>query len=248
MNRLLCTILTLGVAMASNAIDEKSRQINTIKKNNDVYLFGDATMATQEEATSLAYEKLQREVLDWAQRDNVKLSIKSVKDINQLVDTIMMRRAEMYRVFAYVEKTKLVAVKVNDAEKKSSAVKKDSMLVNDSVKQIIHQKFFGQEGKKKQRTSDALLRLKKAKNFFELKSIMQPLKEKGDIIDYGKFATAEHPELCYLIVYDPAGNICALLGKGEEVRPNLKTGRDDSIRNYRGCGAIWFTLKEESLN
>lgn len=248
MNRFLCTILTLGVAMASNAIDEKSRQINTIKKNNDVYLFGDATMATQEEATSLAYEKLQREVFDWAQRDNVKLSIKSVKDINQLVDTIMMRRAEMYRVFAYVEKTKLLPVTENAPEKKSSVVKKDSTLVNDSVKQIIHQKFFGQDGKKKQRTSDALLRIKRAKNFFELKSIMQPLKEKGDIIDYGKFATAEHPELCYLIVYDPAGNICALLGKGEDVRPNLKTGLDDSIRNYRGCGAIWFTLKEESLN
>ena len=81
-----------------------------------------------------------------------------------------------------------------------------------------------------------------------IKVAMQPLKENGDIIDYGKFATAEHPELCYLIVYDPAGNICALLGKGEDVRPNLKTGRDDSIKNYRGCGAIWFTLKEESLN
>lgn len=248
MNRLLCTILTLGVAMASFAIDEQLERINTIKKNKDVYLFGDATMATQEEATSLAYEKLQKEVLDWAQRDNVKLSIKSVKDINQLVDTVMMRRAEMYRVFAYVEKSKLVPVPVETTEKKSSAVKKDSTLVNDSVKQIIHQKFFGQDGKKKQRTSDALLRLKKAKNFFELKSIMQPLKEKGDIIDYGKFATAQHPELCYLIVYDPAGNICALLGKGEDVRPNLKTGRDDSIKNYRGCGAIWFTLKEESLN
>ena len=92
--------------------------------------------------------------------------------------------------------------------------------------------------------NDALLRLKKAKNFFELKEIMQPLKDKGDIIDYGKYATAEHPELCYLIVYDPAGNICALLGKGKDVRKNLKTGNDDSIKNYRGCGAIWFTLRE----
>lgn len=74
---------------------------------------------------------------------------------------------------------------------------------------------------------------------------MLPLKEKGDIIDYGKYATAQHPELCYLIVYDPAGNICALLGKGKEERQNLKTGQKDNIKNYRGCGAIWFTLRED---
>ena len=80
---------------------------------------------------------------------------------------------------------------------------------------------------------------------FLLYSIIICIKEKGDIIDYGKYATAKQPELCYLIVYDPAGNICALLGKGEEERPNLKTGKKDTIRNYRGCGAIWFLLKEE---
>ena len=255
MKRLFISILILGVAMASIAMDEQSRQINTIKKSSD-FLYGDATMVTQEEATSLAYEKLQKEVFDWAQRENVKLTINSVKDINQMADTIMviMHLVDRYRVFAYVEKSKLIpvadSVAIVDSVRvtKSISLKKDSTLMNDSVNQIIRQKFFGQDGKKKQRTSDALLRIKKAKNFFELKSIMQPLKENGDIIDYGKYATAEHPELCYLIVYDPAGNICALLGKGEDVRPNLKTGRDDSISNYRGCGAIWFTLKEESIN
>ena len=85
---------------------------------------------------------------------------------------------------------------------------------------------------------------KSAKSFFELKQIMEPLKEKGDILDYGKYATAKNPEQCYLIVYDPAGNIKAILDKGEEVRKNLNTGKEDSIKNYRGCGAIWFTIKE----
>ena len=75
---------------------------------------------------------------------------------------------------------------------------------------------------------------------------MQPLKAEGKILDYGKYATAKAPELCYLIVYDPAGNIRALLGKGKDKRKNLKTGKDDNIGNYRGCGAIWFTLKEDS--
>ena len=72
---------------------------------------------------------------------------------------------------------------------------------------------------------------------------MEPLKENGDIIEYGKYATAEKPEECFLIVYDTAGNIRALLGKGTDSRWNLLTNKNDSTANYRGCGAIWFILK-----
>lgn len=74
---------------------------------------------------------------------------------------------------------------------------------------------------------------------------MEPLKEKGEITGYGKYATAKDPAICYLVVYDPAGNLVAWLGKGESVRKNLKTGKNDSEKNYRGCGAIWFTIKEQ---
>lgn len=246
MNRMICTLLTLGVAMASFAMDERLEKINTIKKSSD-YLYGEATMMTQEEATSLAYDHLQKEVFSWAERDSIQLKVNTLKDINSMTDTIMTRRAEMFRVFVYIEKSKLLPVvdTIDTIKVDTVVISKDSMLVTDKAKQVLHKKFFGKEAKMKQRESDALLRIKNAKNFFELKKIMQPLKEKGDIIDYGKYATAKQPELCYLIIYDPAGNICALLGKGEEERPNLKTGKKDTIRNYRGCGAIWFLLKEE---
>ena len=249
MKRIICSILTFVLVMGASAGDWRLEKINSIKKNSG-YLYGEATVSTLEQATTLAYEELQREVYAWLQNDSL-----SVKDINRMSDTVMVRIVNVYRVFAYVEKSKLkslppdtvkkdtVQAKVPSAEK--TLEKKDSTLFTDSVRQVINKRFFGKEGKMKQRENDALLRLKKAKNFFELKEIMQPLKEKGDIIDYGKYATAKHPELCYLIVYDPAGNICALLGKGKDIRKNLKTGNDDSIKNYRGCGAIWFTLRED---
>lgn len=262
MNRLVATILVGCVVSALWAADSHLQRINAIKKNAD-YLYGEATMAVQADAASLAYEQLQKQVFDWAQRDSITLKVKSVTEINRLADTLMMRRAEMYRVFAYVRKSDLTepsalsqdslvtdSIKplVNDSVKPlpNDSVKllsNDSVksLVNDSVRQVIRQRFFG----KKNRQNDALLRIKEAKNFFELKAIMQPLKERGDIIDYGKYATAKQPELCYLIVYDPAGNIRALLGKGDNVRKNLKTGSDDGIGNYRGCGAIWFILNEK---
>ena len=249
MKRIICSILTFVLVMSASAGDWRIEKINSIKKNNH-YLYGEATVPTLQEATSLAFERLQNEVYAWLQNDSL-----SIKDINRLADTIITRRVDQFRVFAYIEKSKLKPTKDTIQTDTISAIevpfvetpieKKDSTLFTDSVRQIINKRFFGKDSKKKQRQNDALLRLKKAKNFFELKDIMLPLKEKGDIIDYGKYATAKHPELCYLIVYDPAGNICALLGKGKEIRKNLKTGHDDSIKNYRGCGAIWFTLRED---
>lgn len=254
MNRMLLTLCTLLMAVSLQAMDERLERINAVKKSAD-YLYGEATMATQEDATSLAYELLQKEVFAWAQRDSVKLAVTTLADINRMADSIMTRRAEMYRVFVYVSKSDLLPKAKAPVNPKAKPVvtPKDSIaqhpadsvvqqpknnLITDDVKRTIKQRFLGQK------ESDALYRLKKAKTFFELKPIMQPLKEKGEIIDYGKYATAKHPEECYLIIYDAAGNIKALLGKGKDIRTNLKTGRDDSIKNYRGCGAIWFTLKE----
>lgn len=250
MRRVIVIILAACFVLATYANDEKVAQINAIKKNSG-YIYGDATLPTLADAVSFAYERLQEEILEWSQLDSITLKVKSAVEINSLADTIMTRRAEMYRVFAYVKKSDLMLQNDSIREEpqpsstitESIAKPKDS-LVTDSIKQVIKQRFGG----KKSRQSDALLRIKEAKNFFELKQIMQPLKENGKIIDYGKYATAKQPELCYLIVYDPAGNICALLGKGEAVRKNLKTGRDDSISNYRGCGAIWFMLPETNDN
>lgn len=250
MKRLYIIILALSVVMGSLGSDWRLEKINSIKKNKN-FLYGEATVSSQELATTLAYEQLQNEVFAWLQNDSI-----TIRDINRLADTIMVRIVNVYRVFAYVEKAKIKSVLADTVRvdtipaiekplQEKGIEKKDSTLFTDSVRQVIHKRFFGPEGKMRQRQNDALLRIKKAKNFFELKEIMQPLKERGDIIDYGKYATAKHPESCYLIVYDPAGNIRALLGKGKDERPNLKTGRKDTIKNYRGCGAIWFTLRED---
>ena len=251
---LLCMVLTI------NALDKRQSNINTIKKSKE-YLYSDITMSTMEGASSQAFERLQQEILMWATDRAEKKTDRfpSPVEINKLIDTIMVRRADMYRVFAYVKKVKLVPLfsdwklvllddldcdvdsrapetsKPNEAPKDS--VTKDSLVISQKVITILKNSFLG-------RKNGVIEQIKKAKTFFELKQIMEPLKQKGDIIDYGKYATAMKPEECYLIVYDPAGNIKALLGKGKKVRLNLKTGKDDSIKNYRGCGAIWFTINE----
>lgn len=271
---LLCTVLT------ASALDKRQTKINSIKKSKQ-YLYSDVTMISREDANSQAIQILQSEIITWAKdrAENKKAADVYPIEINKLIDTIMVPRANMYRVFAYVKKVKLVslfsdwnlvlldnldnddgdiegipeddkdelAYQREDTESDVTSEPADSIdsqiqekkdsVANNEIRNILKNSFWGKKG-------GVIDQIKKAKNFFELKQIMEPLKENGDIKDYGKYATAENPEECFLVVYDPAGNIRALLGKGEKVRQNLKTGKDDSIKNYRGCGAIWFTINE----
>lgn len=281
MKRITTIILLLCTVLMASALDKRQTKINSIKKSKE-YLYSDITMSSREDANSQAVELLQNEIIAWAKdrAENKKAEPVSPIEINKHIDTIMVRRANMYRVFAYVKKVKLVplfsewnlvllddkdsddgneieglpeedkkehAYQPEDTEPKESPEPADTIksqtpekkdtLVNKDIRTILKNSFWGKKG-------GVIEQIKKAKNFFELKQIMEPLKEKGDIKAYGKYATAKKPEECYLVVYDPAGNIKALLGKGDKVRQNLKTGKDDSIKNYRGCGAIWFTINE----
>ena len=281
MRRITTIILLLGTVLMASALDKRQTKINSIKKSKE-FLYSDITMSSREDANSQAVEFLQNEIIAWAKdrAENKKAEPVSPIEINKLIDTIMVRRANMYRVFAYVKKVKLVplfnewnlvllddkdsddgnaiedlpeedkkeqAYQSEDTEPKDSPEPVDTVksqtpekrdtVANKDIRTVLKNSFWGKKG-------GVIEQIKKARNFFELKQIMEPLKENGDIKAYGKYATAEKPEECYLVVYDPAGNIKAILGKGDKVRQNLKTGKDDSIRNYRGCGAIWFTINE----
>ena len=110
MKRLSIIMTLLCVVLAVSALDKRQTQINTIKKSKE-YLYSDITMLTPEGAASQALDELQLEIFAWVtDRAEKKEGISVLpKDINNLIDTIMVRRAEMYRVFAYVKKLKLVS-------------------------------------------------------------------------------------------------------------------------------------------
>ena len=238
MKRLMSILTFLGIVLAVQAMDERTERINAIKKSKD-FLYGEATMPTAEEAADEAYTALQIELKTWAslQADVIRQHVDSLRPAS-IADTVMTRRADCYRVFAFVKKSALTPV-AKPAQVKVVPKPKDS-LITDSVKQKIRERLL----KKAPLPNRALQIICQAKTFFELKEILVPLKEQGLIKDYGKYATAQHPELCHLIIYDAAGNIRAVLDKGQQQRQNLKTHKADSIDNYRGCGAIWFILEE----
>ena len=96
------------------------------------------------------------------------------------------------------------------------------------------------------RSNPVLDRLMTMNSFYDLKGVIAPLHNQGVIKSYGKYSTMKEPAECYLIVYDTNGFIKAFLGKGRDTRENLKTHQPDNVRNYIGCGAIWFKLAEDN--
>lgn len=230
MKRYLTLFLVLSMSAMTFAMDKRLVDINAIKKN-PAYLYAEATMADRNEAAGVAIEQLQSEILRWTTDMHVSMDSLTACKISQKADTMMMQRANLFRVFAYIAKKVVSPSSIDDS-------KVDTTLLNDSIKHILIQRFSVRKD------HSVIEKIMHAKSFFELREIMEPMKERGEIIDYGKYATMKNPVESYLIVYDPAGNICAILDKGEETRKNLKTGKTDSIRNYRGCGAIWFIINE----
>ena len=93
-----------------------------------------------------------------------------------------------------------------------------------------------------------LARIKPLKSFFQIRDVLMPMKEEGLIENYGKYESLTEPEHAYLIIYDPNGRIRAVLGKGAKKRKNLNTGVEETISDYRDCGAIWFTCSATHIN
>lgn len=235
MKRLLIFFLILSAILMVSAMDRRLEDINTVKRDT-TYLYAEATMKTQADAAKVANELLQEELIRWSAEQQQPIDSLTAIQLSQQADTMVTRRAEMYRVFTYMKKDQILSGP-QKAEMTVTKEPRDSSLLTDSAKQILFRRFLPP------RDHGVLKKILGAKNFFELKDIMEPLKKSGEITAYGKYATIQNPQDCYLIIYDPAGNICALLDKGGDPRKNLKTGKKETIQHYRGCGAIWFTLK-----
>lgn len=100
------TLLALIIGVATMAQQESvSKQINQIKRN-PLYIYSEATMATEEEAREVACEMLLKQVKEYAESKKylVKADNILIKDIQTKSESLMMRRGTMYRVFVYVSK------------------------------------------------------------------------------------------------------------------------------------------------
>jgi hypothetical protein len=85
--------------------------------------------------------------------------------------------------------------------------------------------------------------MKQVRSFYEVEPYIKGLKSRGKLKGYGKYATMPEDGNCHLFIYDKQGNISALIRKNGSFQYNLNTLKEDNIKNYKNCGAIWFQLK-----
>lgn len=266
MKKVVSILMMCCICLMVFALDKRLDEINAIKKNPD-YLYAESTMKSANEALKVARNLLREEIVRWtAEELGEPMDSVSAHHLSREGDIMMMNRADLKRVFVYINKEMvspsyqpIAPIDPENTEKETKPTpeeltpkhveakpeqveEKDSSLVDDQMKDVLVKHFAPKPEKKH---GSVIQKVMKARNFFELKDVMEPLKKSGEIIDYGKYLTAKNLPECYLIVYDPAGNIIAWLDKGENTRKNLKTGKADSIGNYHGCGAIWFTINEQ---
>lgn len=252
MKKILSTISLLFIAVTMMA-QTSMEEINRIKRDSE-YLYGEATMNDKQAALQLAYELLETEIKNWAAAKNSKITSVTASKIFEVADTIILSRRNMIRAFVYVstknlkaQKGKTLTIEINKSEPISKPVleKKEETVVQANP--VTPATVIKEEPKKVVPTkpkNDALEKILKLTSFYDLEKTIEPLRIDGKVKSYGKYATMKNPEECYLIIYDTDANIRAILGKGTDSRKNLRTGKDDTERAYKGCGAFWFILDE----
>lgn len=225
--RKTCLILLWAISgvliVEAQSSADVAKNINAIKRDT-MYIYAEATMKDLNEAFVGARAILEMKVGDWvhSQRPNEEIDVCIVKAKDHLVQ-LETRRGDYYRAFVYVRKN-------------------DIMPVTDRNEVAVFNVSSPQRPPLLELTSEEE-QMKQIESFYEIEPYIKGLKSNGRLAAYGKYATLPEDEDCHLFVYDKQGNISALIRKSGSTQYNLNTLKEDNVKNYKNCGAIWFQLK-----
>lgn len=244
-------VLTLLMAVAGSSFvtaqtaAEVAAKINGIKRDT-MYIYAETTMKDLSEAYNGARAILEVKVGDWvrSQHPSEGIEVCIVKAKEHLVQ-LETRRGDFYRAFVYVKKTDILPIadrsevtvfEVSPIEHSNQIVAAPAIIIEETPAEVNNTPVLELTSEEKQ--------MKLVKSFYDVEPYIKGLKSKGRLNAYGKYATMPANADCYLFVYDKQGNITALIRKSGTVQYNLNTLKEDNVKNYKNCGAIWFQLKD----
>lgn len=227
MNRIVVAILCMLSFSLCNAqsTEEVKKQINDIKKKTGVYLYGEATAETEQDARNLAEEFLYNAINNWAASQKKLKGAENllVNNKKDCVSALTTMRGTWYRCLVYVKKSDIQgASNVDIIENKSTvpqSVVEEMSVYPDIVREVAGITEYSKLDER----------------------LKQGMKE-GVIADYASDSFPAKPEDYYFVIYNQNGFIVAMLSPGA-TRTNIRTGEADSLSNYKGNKAIGFTLK-----
>lgn len=240
---LLFLVVPFLSAHAKTAADV-AKSINKVKRDT-MYIYAEATMKDLSEAYNGARAILEMKVGDWVrnQYPNEGIEVCIVKAKEHFVQ-LETRRGDFYRAFVYVRKTDIMPV----ADKSEVTVFEVAPVVQPNQIEaapaiIVEEEPIEVEESPVLELTSEEKQMRQIRSFYEVEPYIKGLESKGKVNKYGKYATMPEDENCHLFVYDKQGNISALLRKVGTTQYNLNTLKEDNVKNYKNCGAIWFQLK-----
>lgn len=241
---LALAIFSLSICEAQTVADV-TKNINKVKRDT-MYIYAEATMKDLNEAYNGARAILEMKVGDWVREqhpeEGIEVCIVKAKEHFIQLET---RRGDFYRAFVYVRKSDIMPV----ADKSEVTVFEVAPVVQPNQAQAAPAIIISEDAPIEEKKAPILeltseeKQMKQVRSFYEVEPYIKGLKSKDKLIAYGKYATMPENEDCHLFVYDKQGNISALLRKTGDIQYNLNTLKEDNVKNYKNCGAIWFQLK-----
>lgn len=231
------------VAISSFAqVPDAKSNISSVKRDT-AYIYAEATMKDLDEAMAGAKAILEVKIGDWVRSrypdERVEVCIAKAKEHYFEVQT---HRGDYNRAFVYVKKSDIMPVtnsrevmvfqmSPNDDESTPLSTA-DELISEDASTQYVDIPLTSDE--------KDMVRIN---SFYEIEPYIKDLKKQGRLYDYGKYASMPIDSSCYVFVYNKDGRIEAILRMTGKEQLNLRTQRDDRIKNYKNCGAIWFQIK-----
>ena len=220
-----------------------TKSINKVKRDT-TYIYAESTTKDLNESYNNARALLEMQVGEWVRKqyptEDIEVCIVKAKDHIMQLDT---RRGELYRAFVYVKKSDIMPV----ADKSEVTVFEVAPPKNQTQPEVAPAIIVKEDAPEQEKPVIELTseekQMKMVKSFYEVEPYIKGLKSEGKLNKFGKYATMPENEDCHLFVYDKQGNISALLRKSGDKQFNLNTLKEDNVKNYKNCGAIWFQLK-----
>lgn len=245
--RIFVLLISLSGCLLMMGQGQDSKKINQIKRNSS-YLYAEATMETESESFQVAQELLANYINEYIDSKK-KLSEANnviVKDIVTKCEKIQMQRGEMTRVFVYVKKSDIIP-----SDNAISFVKTDSPpLVDDMPLATVEDIMPGESNNKcilvynEQWHHNMIQELIALTSLTDAKSLLNRLKAEYKIKRYGSYNEYKDQKECSWVISDKEGILTTILVPGVNGLVNYKTMTDDSLQNYSGQNAIWFTISK----
>lgn len=168
--------LSQGVAAQEDSYEQEKALITKVKRSPDTYVFAEATCKTEEEAKAVAEDLFYQSVNEYVATEKKMQGVADVviNDAKSLKNSVVMPRgSNMHRVFIYVKKSDILAVKnpvvmserlkqMNENEKaKEEAAAKAQQAEADRISKEAEAKVRAEyEAKEQKRLADELAKQK----------------------------------------------------------------------------------------